>query len=74
MLKTGYMLLILACLGMVGYGGYHAIAALLAAPGISLVAKVLILCAGLGVILILIGLWIEKRREAAHAARDNEHD
>ena len=59
---------------MLGYGGTHAVAALIAAPGISLVVKVLILCAGLGILLTLIGLWIEKRREAAHAARDNEHD
>lgn len=74
MLRIGYALLVLAGLGLLGYAGTHAVAALIAAPGISMVVKVLILCAALGVLLTLFGLWIEKRREAAHAARDNEHD
>jgi len=74
MLKLGYAMLVFAGLGLVGYAGYHAIAALVAAQGIPVFLKVLILCVALGLLLTLAGLWVEKRREGTHASSDDEHD
>lgn len=71
MLKLGYGLMMLAGAGLVGYAGYHVVRALVTAPGIPSFFKGLILLAGLGVIVTLIGLVRERRREVAH---DSDHN
>jgi len=72
MLKVGYILILVAGIGLIGFFGYHAVAALIAATGIHPVIKGLILCACAGVILTLCGLVIEKRREDKHASSDDD--
>jgi hypothetical protein len=74
MLKIGYALMLAAGGGLVGYAGYQAIVALIRVPGVHPVIKALVLCAGAGVILTLIGLVIEKRKEDRHETGDDESD
>lgn len=73
-LKLGYGLMMLAGAGLVGYAGYHVVRALIGAPGIPPFFKGLILLAGLGVIVTLIGLVRERRKEEAHDSSDNGTD
>ena len=61
MLKIGYALILVAGVGLIGFVGYQAVSSLILASGINPFFKALILCAGVGVILALIGLVIEKR-------------
>jgi len=72
LLKIGYALILVAGAGLVGYAGYHAVVFLIRAPGVNLFFKALILCAGVGVIVTLIGLVIEKRREDKHVPSNDE--
>jgi len=72
MLKIGYGLILVAGIGLIGFAGYHAVLALIHAPNLNLFFKVLILCAGVGVGLTLVGLVIEKRKENDHAPRNDE--
>ena len=74
MLKLGYALLMTAGAGAVGFIGYHVIRVLVLAPGIHPFFKAVILLAGVGVILVLIGLVRERRREERDAARDDGSD
>ncbi len=72
MLKIGYALILVAGVGLIGFVGYHAVSSLVFASGINPFFKALILCAGAGVILALIGLVIEKRKEDKHVSSDDE--
>ncbi|MFC2079689.1 hypothetical protein ACFLSZ_06885 [Candidatus Bipolaricaulota bacterium] len=72
MLKVGYVLILAAGAGLVGFAGYHAISFLIFAPGIHPFFKALILCAGVGVVLTLVGLVIERRKESKHVPSDDE--
>ncbi|MFC2105765.1 hypothetical protein ACFLS0_03340 [Candidatus Bipolaricaulota bacterium] len=72
MLKIGYALILIAGIGLIGFMGYHAVSALIFASGINPFFKGLILCGGVGVILTLIGLVIEKRKEDKHVSSDDE--
>ena len=72
MLKIGYALILIAGAGLVGFLGYRVILFLIQSPGIHPFFKALILCAGVGVILTLIGLVIEKRKEDKHVPSDDE--
>jgi len=72
MLKIGYALILIAGAGLVGFLGYHAVLFLIQSSGVHLLFKILILCAGVGVILTLVGLVIEKRREDKHVSSDDE--
>ena len=72
MLKIGYALILLAGAGLVGFAGYHAISFLIFAPGIHPFFKALILCASVGVVVTLIGLVIEKRKEGKYVPSDDE--
>lgn len=74
MLKLGYALILVAGIGLIGFAGYHAVLALIRAPDINLFFKGLILCAGIGVGLTLIGLVIERRKESKNDPRDDESD
>ncbi len=73
-LKLGYALMLTAGGGLIGYALYRIVEALVRVPGVPVWIKALILCAGAGVLLTLIGLIIERRREDKHAARDDERD
>ena len=72
MLKIGYALMLAAGAGLVGFALYHAVSLLVSAPDIGLFFKVLILVAGVGIGLTLIGLVIEKRKDGEHVASDDE--
>jgi len=72
MLKIGYVLILIAGVGLIGYVGYHAVSALILTSSINVFFKALILCAGVGVILALIGLVIERRKEEKHVSSDDE--
>jgi len=72
MLKIGYALMLAAGAGLVGFALYHAVSLLISAPDIGLFFKVLILVAGVGIGLTLIGLVIEKRKDGEHVASDDE--
>lgn len=72
MLRIGYALILLAGAGLVGFAGYHAISFLIFAPGIHPFFKALILCASVGVVVTLIGLVIEKRKEGKYVPSDDE--
>jgi Co/Zn/Cd efflux system component len=64
----------LAGAGLVGYVAYHVVRALVAAPRIPPFFKGLILLAAAGVIVTLIGLIRERRKEEADAPVDNGKD
>ncbi len=58
--------------GLVGFALYHAVSLLILADGISLFFKALILVAGVGIVLTLVGLIIEKRKDGEHVPSDDE--
>lgn len=72
MLKIGYVLILIAGAGLVGFLGYRFVLFLIQSPGIHPFFTALILCAGVGVILTLAGLVMEKRKEDKHASGDDE--
>lgn len=74
MLKVGYGLMMLAGACLTGYAGYHVVRILIASPVIPAFSKGLILLAALGVVVTLIGLLRERRREEKDAPIDNGGD
>ena len=74
MLRVGYGLMMLAGACLIGYAGYHVIRALVASPVIPAFFKGLILLAAFGVIVTLIGLIRERRREEKDAPIDDGDD
>ena len=66
------MLMLAAGSGLVGFALYHAVSLLILADGISLFFKALILVAGVGIVLTLVGLIIEKRKDGEHVPSDDE--
>jgi len=73
-LRIGYGMILLAGTCLVGYVGYHVVRVLLAAPSIPTFFKALILLAAAGVIVTLIGLIRERRREEKDASFDDGND
>ena len=73
-LKIGYGLMMLAGACLVGYASYHVVRALVASPAIPTFFKGLILLAALGVIVTLIGLVRERRKEEKDDPIDNGSD
>ena len=71
MLRVGYGLLMIAGAGLIGYVGYHVVRLLVVSSEIGLFFKVLILVTALGLVLTLVGLIWERRREDRHADRDD---
>ena len=71
MLKLGYFLMSLAGILLGGYIAYQIIRLILLAPGIGIFFKVVIMIGVAGLILILIGLIREKRKEGKDAAGDD---
>jgi len=73
-LRVGYGMILLAGSCLVGYVGYHVVRALLAARGIPTFFKALILLVAAGVVVTLIGLIRERRREEKDASFDDGDD
>ncbi len=71
MLKLGYFLMIIAGSLLGGYIAYQVIRLIVLAPGIGIFFKVVILIGIAGLVLILIGLIREKRKEEKDAAGDD---
>lgn len=74
MLRLGYGLMLTAGGGLIAYALYRVVEALVRLPGVHVWLKALILCAGAGLVLTLIGLIVERRREDKHVAGDDERD
>ncbi len=74
MLRTGYGLLMTAGACLVGYLIFWFVRWLVGAPSIGLFFKVVILVGGAGLLLTLVGLVLERRREEKHARRDPHHN
>ena len=74
MLRIGYGLMMLAGASLIGYVGYHGIRAFLSSSAIPAFFKGLILLAVVGVIVTLIGLIRERRREEKDAPSDDGSD
>lgn len=74
MLRAGYGLMMLAGVCLIGYVGYRAVLTLVATPVIPAFFKGLILVAALGVIVTLIGLIRERRREESDDPIDDGSD
>lgn len=72
MLKIGYAITLIAGAGLVGFALYQAVAWLIVAPGINPFFKALILVASVGIVLTLVGLIIEKRKDGEHVPSDDE--
>ncbi|MCD6141227.1 hypothetical protein J7J55_00660 [Candidatus Bipolaricaulota bacterium] len=71
MLKLGYFLMIIAGSLLGGYIAYQVIRLIVLAPGIGIFFKVVILIGIAGLVLILIGLIRERRKEEKDAAGDD---
>jgi len=71
MLKLGYFLMIIAGSLLGGYIAYQVIRLIVLAPGIGIFFKVVILSGMAGLVLILIGLIRERRKEEKDAAGDD---
>jgi hypothetical protein len=71
MLKLGYFLMIIAGSLLGGYIAYQVIRLIVLAPRIGIFFKVVILIGIAGLVLILIGLIREKRKEEKDAAGDD---
>jgi len=63
MLKLGYFLMITAGALLGGYAAYLLVRVVATAPGLSVFFKVVILVGAAGLVMTIIGLIIERRRE-----------
>ena len=71
MLKLGYWLMIIAGSLLGGYIAYFLIRLLIVAPGIGTFFKVVILIGAVGLIITIIGLVLERKKEGNDVSRDN---
>ena len=74
MLRIGYGLLMFSGACGAAFVVYHIVRALVTAPGIHPFFKAVILLAGAGAILVMIGLIRERRKEEADAPIDDGTD
>jgi hypothetical protein len=72
--RAGYALLLLAGGTLLGYALYTVIRLLLAAQGVPVLFKVVILLAVVGLLMTVAGLVVERRREERRAVRDDGDD
>ena len=72
MLKVGYVLMLVAGAVLVGFVLFQAVSWLILTAEISLFFKVLSLVGGLGIVLTLVGLIIEKRKDGENVPCDDE--
>ena len=71
MLKIGYWLMIAAGSLIGGYAAYSLIRLIITAPGIWTFFKVVILIGVAGLIITIIGLILERRKEGSDASSDD---
>ena len=71
MLRIGYFLMIMAGALLGGYAAYRVVRLIVFASGIGVFFKAVILIGMAGLVITLIGLIREKRREDKHATRDD---
>jgi|LZCG01.1.fsa_nt_gb uncharacterized membrane protein len=71
MLKIGYWLMIAAGSLIGGYAAYSLIRLIITAPGIGTFFKVVILIGVAGLIITIIGLILERRKEGNDASSDD---
>ena len=72
MLRLGYWLMIAAGTLLGGYAAYFLVRAIAAAPGIKLFIKVVILVGAVGLLITIVGLIIERRREKDDYSDDGD--
>jgi hypothetical protein len=72
MLKLGYWLMIFAGVLLGGYAAYFVVRIIAAAPGLNLFIKAVILVGAAGLLITLIGLIIERRREKDDYSDDGD--
>jgi len=71
MLKLGYWLMIVAGSLLGGYVGYFLIRLLITAPGIGIFFKVVILIGAAGLIIVVLGLILERKKEGNDVSGDD---
>lgn len=71
MLKLGYFLMVAAGILLGGYVAYHLIRVILLARGIGIFLKVVIIIGAVGLLITLVGLVRERRKEDKDATRDD---
>lgn len=72
MLKVGYALIVVAGAVLVGFVLFQVISWLILTSEISLFFKGLIRVGGLGIVLTLVGLIMERQKDGEHVPRDDE--
>jgi len=71
MLKLGYWLMIVAGSLIGGYAAYFLIRLIVTAPGIGTFFKVVILIGAVGLIITIIGLIMERKKEGKNVSSDD---
>ncbi len=71
MLKLGYWLMIVAGTLLGGYAAYFLICLIVTAPGIGTFFKVVILIGAAGLIITIIGMILERRKEGNNVSSDD---
>ncbi len=71
MLKLGYWLMIVAGSLIGGYAAYFLIRLIVTAPGIGTFFKVVILIGAVGLIITIIGLILERKKEGKNVSSDD---
>ncbi len=71
MLKLGYWLMIVAGSLIGGYAAYFLIHLIVTAPGIGTFFKVVILIGAAGLIITIIGLILERKKEGKNVSSDD---
>ncbi len=71
MLKLGYWLMIVAGSLIGGYAAYFLIRLIVTAPGIGTFFKVVILIGAAGLIITIIGLILERKKEGKNVSSDD---
>lgn len=72
MLKLGYFLMIVAGVLLGGYAAYLVIRTVVMAPGLGLFFKVVILVGATGLLITIVGLIIERRRDKDDYSDDGD--
>jgi len=72
--RIGYGLMLAAGTLLAGYVAVTLVRLLLSAPGIPVLFKAIILLGALGLVVTIVGLVVERRKEERHAAGDNGDD
>jgi len=72
MLKLGYFLMIVAGVLFGGYAAYLIVSTVVTAPGLGVFFKVVILVGAVGLLITVVGLIIERRRDKDDYSDDGD--